>query len=216
MADVMANINPPGRTTAPRQSMPSALYLQIEDFTGSLFDTEATHYGYHTSDLDVLSAWLTNLAAEVSGLAEMQAADERLNFHLPPEQRKSVIAATLKDRIEYWVEQKKTELERKAKGPLIEPSPPPMRSRNVLAPQTSMETVNERVNDAMRSAPKPHHKTIRERLDDLALDIGHDALAAKIGIPRSSYYNVKAGGGKTTRKKVERYLSELDSTDPKD
>jgi hypothetical protein len=202
MADVIARFNPSASgTTAPKQRMPSVLHIQIEDFTGSLFDIEAPHYGHHTQDPEVLRSWLNELAAEIIKIAQRQVADERLDFHLSIQQRENIIGLTLESRVEHWIEQKKGEIERIAKAQ--------------LAPQTSIKTVIDRVDDAMSDAPKPQSKNIRERLDNLALDIGHDALAAKIGIPRSSYYSVKAGGGKTTRKKVERYLSELDSTDPK-
>jgi hypothetical protein len=59
MAEFAERLNPSStRTNAPRQSMSAALQLQIEDFTGSLFDIEASHYSCYTSDIQVLLSWL--------------------------------------------------------------------------------------------------------------------------------------------------------------
>jgi len=126
---------PLARTTAPRQRMPSVLHLQIEDFTESLFDIEARHYGGYTSDINVLNAWLNNLAAEVGLFAKAQVADERLNFHLPPEQRNSIIATTLKARTEHWIPAKQPAEVNKAKPSPSVPVPNIESTANPLRPR---------------------------------------------------------------------------------
>ena len=64
-------------------------------------------------------------------------------------------------------------------------------------------------------------KSIGEQLDDaiLRLDISHEEQAERIGISRTTYFEVKAGrGGRKARKKTATYLSVLISdtstTDP--
>jgi hypothetical protein len=55
-------------------------------------------------------------------------------------------------------------------------------------------------------------KTIGERLDDARLnaDISHEEQAARIGISRSAYFEVKAGrGGRKSRRSTEKYLKGL-------
>jgi len=101
-------LNPSGRTNAPRQRMPSALHLEIEDFTGTLFDIEAQHYLPCAPDPESLRAWLTTLAEEVSLVAHRQIADERLDFHLSREERGRVVAGTLTKRVDHWVKVKAT------------------------------------------------------------------------------------------------------------
>lgn len=58
-------------------------------------------------------------------------------------------------------------------------------------------------------------KTISERLDEAVLheDISHDEQASRIGIGRTTYFEVKAGrGGRKSRQKTELYLSRVLST----
>jgi hypothetical protein len=55
-------------------------------------------------------------------------------------------------------------------------------------------------------------KSLAERLDDAAIDTGHEELAHRIGVSRSSYFEVKrGGGGRKARKKVEGYLRILEA-----
>ncbi len=54
-------------------------------------------------------------------------------------------------------------------------------------------------------------KSIGERLDDAALLTGHKQVWSAIGISKSSYFEVKSGGGgKKAKKKVESYLFRLE------
>jgi hypothetical protein len=189
------------QTTAPRQRMPAALHVQIEDFTESLFRIEARHYRTFTNDAEQLRSWLYTLASEIRKLAVRQVADKRLDFHLSTEQRLILIDKTLNALVERWSDPNATGFA--------------LRIRNTFsAPETHQDLdTGERIPTAIQ---QPTTKAISERLDDLALLSGHDALAHDIGISRSSYYTVKAGGGgKTVRKKVELYLSKLESTDLK-
>lgn len=57
--------------------------------------------------------------------------------------------------------------------------------------------------------------TLTERLDRAAvrLNVSHDGLAELIGISRTVYYDVKAGGGgRVSRTKVEEYLANLEKS----
>jgi hypothetical protein len=186
--------NPQIGTTAPRQPESSALHLQIEDFTGSMFDVEAQHYSGFASDPGVLLSWLNQLATEVSLLARRLVADDRLDFHLSPAEREKIIADALEARIRHWTPMKQT-------------------LTNALRPTLTGDFEKPQLVNSRPNSSPANIKSIGERLDDLALHIGHDALAHKIRISRSSYFKVKGGGGgKTVRKKAEAYLLEQEGT----
>jgi hypothetical protein len=54
-------------------------------------------------------------------------------------------------------------------------------------------------------------RTLAERMNDAALGIGHEALAQKIGISKTSYFYVKSGrSGKKSKRIVELYLDKLE------
>src|ERR1700722_2813120 len=90
------------QTTAPRQRMPAALHVQIEDFTESLFRIEARHYVNLANDAEQLRSWLSTLASDIRKLAVRQVTDKRLDFHLSPAQRLSIIETTLNGMVEQW------------------------------------------------------------------------------------------------------------------
>ena len=62
----------------------------------------------------------------------------------------------------------------------------------------------------VKSSPiPPPFKTLSELLDDAAIlgDISHEEQAAKIGISRTTYFEVKAGrGGRKSRRATQLYL----------
>jgi hypothetical protein len=68
---------------------------------------------------------------------------------------------------------------------------------------------------AQGETPQSPSKSIGQRLDEAALlqGISHEEQAARIGISRTTYFEVKGdGGGKNSRTKVELYLSQITST----
>jgi len=66
-------------TTAPLQRMTANMILQIQDFTGSLFDAEARHYLNHTSD-SRSARWLNGLVEDVRAQARKLVVDSRTTF----------------------------------------------------------------------------------------------------------------------------------------
>jgi len=67
---------------------------------------------------------------------------------------------------------------------------------------------------------RPHgtESALAKELDELVarLDITHDELARRIGIGKTTYFEVKSGGGKrSTRLKVEQYVQKVNKSEPK-
>jgi len=116
-------------TTAPLQRMTANMILQIQDFTGSLFDAEARHYLNHTSDSKVLLVWLNGLVEDVRAQARKLVVDSRHDFHCSKDERFAEIEKELDKHVRYWLTQ-----ETRPRPKLPYPPHNPVGSRNVITP----------------------------------------------------------------------------------
>jgi len=200
----------------PRQPMPATLAQQLQQYSTALFDVEAKQHASRTSDAEQLRTWLEDLASDTESELKKIVSKDRLNFHCTVAERSQAVKDGLRNRVTYWVE-----LKAKQRRTPVPDEP--------ITPLTGRHVPIQREADAERTAhilaghrlqikaeqlqhidpPRP----IGERLDEIVLgdkSLSHEELADRIGISRTTYFEVKAGrGGRKAKKKTEIYLKLL-------
>lgn len=192
------------QTTRITESLSASLQVELRDYCCALFDCEASIYKRVAKDEATLRLWLEVIATcvEHEELLESQSRFEGL--HCSVAERQAVVTDGLKKRIEHHIEQKKAELVEISNAPRREEaSPEPVRNRSGTGlEEYAAQTVSSQ-------QPQVKAKSISDRLDEAVVleDINHDEQARRIGIGRTTYYEVKNGrGGIKSRAKIENYL----------
>jgi hypothetical protein len=177
-----------GAKGPPMPKQPIRLFTILGRYAAALFNCEEAHYRYEQEQ--EVFAWRSTLSKKIEQTV-IDNADSigqpflGLSLHAKPDEMRAKVREALKIHIDTL------------RKPILPIRFPPLSESEPLTPGPPIVAPSQ-----------PAITSIRERLDDLAIVIGHDEQAQRIGISRSSYYKVKAGGGgKTVRKKTEKYLS---------
>ena len=190
---------PPGQEVAPAQ--PAILQVELRDYSCALLDCEAQQYKLHAKDEAEVRSSLEIIAEciQAETIRQTQAHFEGVRCTLA--ERKKAVSAGLKQRIEHWV---KTYREEKLKllarrTVTLDPPMTPLGGTYISKPSVPTKVEAEILNG----------NTLSEQLDEIVLreNISHEELASRIGIGRTTYFEVKARrGGRKARRKTELYL----------
>jgi hypothetical protein len=166
----------------PRPKLPTKLFRILGEYAIDLFDCEYRQYPQNELRLE----WAKMLAVRIAKLCMDKV------HHL-----ESGIMAGLEHHASYA--EMFRAIEKSLQGHIQM-----LTQRSGRVATLSTPTVTE--STALMLGERP----IGERLDDAAIDIGHLEQAHRIGISRSSYFEVKAGkGGKKAKRKAELYLASI-------
>jgi hypothetical protein len=187
--------------TPPRAS----ILLELQQYSSALFDCEAQQYESLASNEVILRSWLRAIAEKIQKdtIKKTQARFENVRSTMA--ERKTIVNAGLSRRIDHWI----TAYRVRKNKPLISRAPPPP---DELGGGMRFSLPGQKAFDTAK--PSEHSEvsvtTISARLDQAADQegISHEEMAHRIGVSRTTYFEVKAGrGGKKARRKVELYLS---------
>jgi len=130
-------------------------------------------------------------------IAEVEKHASAHDYHCTPAERRDVVAKVLEARVVHWLGVYQSDHARRR------------------TPDDPISPVGGRTSWRQPAAPvaaekgMAHEKTVGEKLEEVAAreNISHEEQAERIGISRSAYFAVKAGGGGTrVRQRAALYL----------
>ena len=179
--------------TPPEPKLPIKLCKILTQYAISLFNCEVTRYDLKHPDLN---HWIRDLIRRTETIVMESVNDidkhgslKKLTHHASYQHMRAAVKEGLKSKISGAPQPSFRQLLKVASGPIA-------LAKNIQA----------KPNNAFSAPPK----TISERLDDAVLkeNISHEEQAVRIGIGRSTYFEVKkGGGGRKSKRSVELYLS---------
>src|ERR1035438_3053377 len=99
---------------SPKKPKPASLKLELQQYSLALFDAEAQHYVKYAKDEPELRSWLQPAAARIGAEVADNAFDSSQDFHCSKAERLNAISDALNKRVDHWVGQKQSEIDRKS------------------------------------------------------------------------------------------------------
>jgi hypothetical protein len=203
----------------PRPKQPFGLSKILASYAVTLFNAEAIEYPASPE----IQTWFSELAIRVEENIILRVVTQRLaifgefTYHASEDTMREAIRNALRTHLQ---EERFPNARVKSLPSLTARLVDPERWEEPIQPVGRgyrWTPQNPEASNDIHPEPEPtpekedhQKKTFSERLDQLVTqeNISHEELAHQIGVPRSTYFDIKAGrGGRRTRRKVEDYLS---------